>query len=135
MVTLMIKNDFIVKINKSSLILKADPDTLRDISIVLSHLVNMVHLLKYKAQIAEAAAERKLKSRAIKAKQEYRVQSIDIFKSYLAHFNNGCGRDKAKALNKIKEEYQLQAVDAKYYVAEGRRLMKEKGKKQQAVLF
>ncbi len=102
---------------------------------MLSHLVDMVHLLKYKAQIAEAAQERKAKSRAIKAKQEYRVQSLDIFKSYLAHFNNGCGRDKGKALNAIREEFHLQAVDAKYYVAEGRRLTKELEKKRQGTLF
>lgn len=135
MVSAMLKNDFIVKISKSSLILKADPSTIRDIAAVLEHLVNMVHLLKVKAEHAEKKRARLLTSRQIEINKSNHNRAQEIYERFLMHLKNSCEGNKAKALQEIKIEYKLLSVDAKFFISKGRQIAIENRKKMQYPLF
>lgn len=135
MVSAMLKNDFIVKISKSSLTLKADPSTIRDIAAVLEHLVNMVHLLKIKAEHAEKKRARLLTSRQIEIDNSNQTRAREIYERFLLHLKNGCEGNKAKALQEIKNEYKLLSVDAKFFISKGRQIANDEKKKMQYTLF
>jgi len=131
----MLKNDFIVKVNKSNLVLKADPCTLHDIATVLDHLVNIVHLLKNKATIADNQQARKIQAHQYQINHENHNRSIEIFNRFMKYLNNSCAGNKTMALQEIKNEYHLLSVDARFFISEGRRITKEEEKKRQFLLF
>lgn len=131
----MLKNDFIVKVNKTNLVLKADASTLQDIAAVLDHLVNMVHLLKNKAEITENRQARQARVHQYHVNEANRDKATEIFSRYLVHLNNGCSGNKTKAAQEIASEYKLQIIDARFYISLGRKTAKEEERKKQCKLF
>lgn len=116
--------DFIIKVSRNSITLKADPDTIQDLVIILDKLLTVATTMKRKTAVIEARRHRIESKRLSQLQKEADKTNIEIFKRYLLHLNNGCQKDKMKARQAIMEEYRLTATNAKVVIQIGRALSK-----------
>jgi len=114
--------DVFVRIVGEKLEVSAEPAVLNDLSVVLSRLLDLTKYLKKKAELVQA--QKRAADPVDRAKREaaFDARSRDVFCVYEKHLANGCGGDKALAMQETRRELKLLACDVKLFVAQGRRL-------------
>ena len=123
-------NDFIVKTTNNKIYIAAHPDTIRNLASILEQLVSVAKSLKQKAEIISNKKRREEIKYYSAVAADNEQQSVEIYELYRLHLNNSCAGSHIKAMHEIKAKYGLLSVDAEYYIAMGKRKLKQKEKEE-----
>jgi len=103
----------------------ADKEFARDLAYVLSSLLDFAHTLRAKITHARALQAACNEVDIAQRRTEFERRSTEVFCRFQSHLNNGCHGDKAKALQCIKQDFNMGYGEAQIYVIEGRRLLRK----------
>lgn len=118
--------DVVVRVVGDRLEVAAEPVVLNDLSVVLSRLLDLTKHLKRKAEFVQAKKRAEDPVDQARRAVAFDARARDVFCVFQKHMNNGCGGDKRLALQETRRELKLMACDAKLFVAQGRRLQKNR---------
>jgi hypothetical protein len=85
----------------------------------------MARVLRCKAEIVKNRQQRKAARLQKRIDKENRSRSIEIYRRYLLHFNNGSKNNPVKARRETAQEYRIPIVDAKYFISQGKQFIKK----------
>lgn len=107
--------------------LACDPEMVDDMIMVLNNMISMARAMRGKVRMEAVERAARVEEQRPARAARFAKKSRDVFVSYEKHLNNGCGGDKRKALEAVRRDFGLLAVDVRILVREGKRAAQKEG--------